>query len=175
MFEDRTHPIFSGVASARSYHSQGIRKKEPRPTPFEKANFLMKKVFIDTNIFLRYLTKDDPVQYPRCRTLFKKAQNGEMLLITSTLVIAELIWTLASHYRVSKEQIIEKVSIIIVSDAVQIPDKEIIAEALVIYARKNIDYIDAYNSILMRKIGLKEIYSYDQDFDKFETVQRLEP
>ena len=54
----------------------------------------MKKVFIDTNILLRYLTKDDPLQYPHCRNLFKKAQNGEMLLVTSTLVIADLIWTL---------------------------------------------------------------------------------
>jgi predicted nucleic acid-binding protein len=135
----------------------------------------MKKVFIDTNIFLRYLTKDDPVQYPRCRNLFKKAQHGEMLLVTSTLVIAELIWTLASHYQVSKEQIIEKISIIIGSVAVQIPDKEIIAEALVIYARKNVDYIDAYNAVLLRHLNLKAIYSYDKDFDKLETVQRLEP
>jgi len=135
----------------------------------------MKKVFIDTNIFLRYLTKDDPVQYPRCRTLFKKAQNGEMLLVTSTLVIAELIWTLTSHYQVSKEQIIEKISIIIGSAAVQIPDKEFIAEALVIYARKNLDYIDAYNAVLLRHLNLKAIYSYDQDFDKIEGIDRLEP
>jgi predicted nucleic-acid-binding protein len=135
----------------------------------------MKRVFIDTNILLRYLTKDDPVQYPRCRTLFKKAQNGEMLLVTSTLVIAELIWTLASHYQVSKEQIIEKTSIIIGSDAVQIPDKEIIAEALVIYARKNVDYIDAYNAVLLRHLHLKEIYSYDRDVDKIEGIDRLAP
>jgi len=135
----------------------------------------MKRVFIDTNILLRYLTKDDPVQYPRCRNLFKKAQNGEMLLVTSTLVIAELIWTLASHYQVSKEQIIEKTSIIIGSDAVQIHDKEIIAEALVIYARKNVDYIDAYNAVLLRHLNLKEIYSYDRDFDRIEGIDRLEP
>jgi uncharacterized protein len=136
---------------------------------------MMKKVFIDTNILLRYLTKDDPVQYPRCRNLFKKAQNGEMLLVTSTLVIAELIWTLASYYRVSKEQIIEKASIIIGSAAIQIPDKEIIAEALVIYARKHVDYIDAYNAVLLRHLNLKEIYSYDRDFDKIEGIDRLEP
>jgi uncharacterized protein len=135
----------------------------------------MKKVFIDTNILLRYLTKDDPVQYPHCRNLFKKAQNGEMLLVTSTLVIAELIWTLTSYYQVPKEQIIEKVSIIIGSAGVQIPEIEIIAEALVIYARKNIDYIDAYNAVLMRRLSLKAIYSYDQDFDKIEGIDRLEP
>ncbi len=135
----------------------------------------IRKFFIDTNIFLRYLTKDDPVQFPRCRNLFKKAQDGEVLLVTSTLVIAEMIWTLASYYRVSKEQIIEKVSIIIGSDAVQIPDKDLVAEALLLYGRKNVDYIDAYNSVLMRQLGLKEIYSYDKDFDKLETVRRLEP
>jgi predicted nucleic-acid-binding protein len=135
----------------------------------------IKQCFIDTNIFLRYLTKDDPVQFPRCRNLFKKAQNGEVHLVTSTLVIAELIWTLASYYRVPKEQIIEKVSIIIGSEAVQIPDRDLIAEALLLYGRKNVDYIDAYNSVLMRQLGLKEIYSYDKDFDKLETVQRLEP
>ena len=135
----------------------------------------IRKFFIDTNIFLRYLTKDDPVQFPRCRNLFKKAQDGEVLLVTSALVIAEMIWTLASYYQVSKEQIIEKVSIIIGSDAVQIPDKDLVAEALLLYGRKNVDYIDAYNSVLMRQLGLKEIYSYDKDFDKLETVQRLEP
>jgi uncharacterized protein len=135
----------------------------------------IKQCFIDTNIFLRYLTKDDPVQFPRCRNLFKKAQNGEVHLVTSTLVIAELIWTLASYYRVPKEQITEKVSIIIGSEAVQIPDRDLIAEALLLYGRKNVDYIDAYNSVLMRQLGLKEIYSYDKEFDKLETVQRLEP
>lgn len=138
-------------------------------------NAMVKKVFIDTNILLRYLTKDDPVQFPRCRHLFKKAQDGEVLLITSTLVIAELIWTLASYYRVPKEQIIEKTSIIIGSPAVQILEKDLIAEALVLYGRKNIDYIDAYNAVLMRPLGLKEIYSYDKDFDKIEGIHRLEP
>lgn len=44
-----------------------------------------------------------------------------------------------------------------------------------IYARKNIDYIDAYNAVLMRRLSLKAIYSYDKDFDKIEGIDRLEP
>jgi uncharacterized protein len=135
----------------------------------------IKKFFIDTNIFLRYLTKDDSVQFPRCRQLFKKAQDGEVLLVTSTLVIAEIIWTLASYYQVPKDQIIEKASIIVGSEVVQIPEKDLIAEALVLYARKNVDYIDAYNAVLLKHLNLKEIYSYDQDFDKIDGIDRLEP
>ena len=134
-----------------------------------------RKVFVDTNIFLRYLTKDDPVQFPRCRTLFKKAQEGEVLLVTSTLVIAEMIWTLTSFFQIPKDQIIEKVSIIIGSEAVQISDKDLLAEALVLYARKNIDFIDAYHAVLMKKLQVPEIYSYDRDFDRIAGLKRLEP
>jgi predicted nucleic acid-binding protein len=134
-----------------------------------------RKVFVDTNIFLRYLTKDDPVQFPRCRTLFKKAQEGEVLLVTSTLVIAEMIWTLTSFFHIPKDQIIEKISIIIGSEAVQISDKDLLAEALVLYARKNIDFIDAYHAVLVKKLHLPEIYSYDRDFDRIAGLKRLEP
>lgn len=134
-----------------------------------------KKVFIDTNILIRFLTGDDPVQFPRCLRLFKRAQDGEVLLITSTLVIAELIWTLDSYYKIPKEQFIKKTSVIIGSPAVHLPEKDLIAAALVLYGRKNIDYIDAYNSVLMRQLELKEIYSYDKDFDKLDGIHRLEP
>lgn len=86
-----------------------------------------------------------------------------------------MICTLASYFRVPKDQIIEKVSIIIGSDAVHIPDKDPIAEALLLYGRKNIDYSAANNTALMKSLGLPEIFSYDRDFDKVEGIKRLEP
>lgn len=135
----------------------------------------MRKKFIDTNIFLRYLTKDDPSKYDKCREIFKNATEGKIALVTSGMVIAELIWTLLSYYKVAKADIVEKVSIIISTDSLYIHDKDIIADALVLYSRKNIDYIDAYNAVFMRYHGVDEIYSYDRDFDAIEGVKRVEP
>lgn len=135
----------------------------------------MKKVFIDTNVFLRYLTKDDPSKYEKCREMFSKAMEGEITLFTSAMVIAELIWTLLSYYKVPKPDVVEKVSIIVSTGSLHILEKDLIADSLVLYARKNIDYIDAYNSVLMRRQGLSEIYSYDEDFDRIEGIQRKEP
>lgn len=135
----------------------------------------MEKKFIDTNIFLRYLTKDNPLMYDKCREVFKNAIEGKASLATSSLVIAELIWTLSSYYKVPKEDVIEKVSIIISTENLHIPDKDIIADAIVLYSRKNIDYIDAYNAVFMKYNGLDEIYSYDKDFDMFEDIKREEP
>ena len=135
----------------------------------------MATLFVDTNIFIRYLTKDDPSKYEKCRELFKKTIEGEIEIATSELVIAELIWTLLSYYKVPKADVIQKVSIIIGTENLFIPGKDIIADALVLYARKNIDYIDAYNAVFMKNQGLQEIYSYDEDFDTIETLQRTTP
>ena len=136
----------------------------------------MEKVFVDTNIFLRYLTKDDPAKYERCREVFKKAIKGEIFLFTSEMVIAELIWTLLSYYRVPKAEVIEKVSIIIGTRNLHIVNKAIIADSLVLYGQKNIDYIDAYNTVFMKSQGLEKIYSYDEDFDTLNgMIERKEP
>lgn len=135
----------------------------------------MKKIFIDTNIFLRYLTKDDPTKYERCRVVFKSALEDKIDIATSAIVIAELIWTLLSFYKVPKADVIEKIAIIISTENLYIPEKDVIADALVLYSRRNIDYIDAYNAVFMKYHGLREIYSYDEDFDEVEGVKRVEP
>jgi len=135
----------------------------------------MARRFIDTNVFLRYLTRDDPSKFERCRAMFRKAIGGEIQITTSGIVIAELIWTLSSYYKVPKADVIEKVSVIVGTESLFIPDKDVVADALVLYARKNIDYIDAYNAVFMKYEGLSEIYSYDEDFDTIEEIQRREP
>jgi predicted nucleic acid-binding protein len=135
----------------------------------------MAKKFIDTNIFLRYLTRDDPAKYEKCRELFKKTIVGKTSIATSGIVIAELIWTLSSYYKVPKADVVEKVSIIVSTENLYIPDKDIIMDALLFYSMKNIDYIDAYNAVFMKYNGLDEIYSYDEDFDVVENIKRTEP
>lgn len=135
----------------------------------------MEHKFVDTNVFLRYLTKDHPSKYERCREMFKRALEGEITLSTSEMVIAELIWTLLSYYKVPKAEVVEKVSVILGTENLFVPDKNVLADALVLYAGKNIDFIDAYNAVFMKYQGLREIYSYDEDFEMFDDIERKEP
>jgi predicted nucleic acid-binding protein len=135
----------------------------------------MENKFIDTNIFLRYLTKDDPSKYERCREMFKRALEGDIAISTSGMVIAELVWTLLSYYKVPKAEVVEKISVILGTPNLFIPDKNVLIDALILYARRNIDFIDAYNAVFMRYQGLHEIYSYDEDFEAVEGIERKEP
>ena len=96
-------------------------------------------------------------------------------MATSGMVIAELIWTLLLYYKVPKAEVIQKVSVILGTENLFIPEKDVLADALVLYAGKNIDFIDAYNAVFMKYHGLREIYSYDEDFDAIKDVHRQEP
>ncbi len=52
--------------------------------------------FVDTNIFLHYLTRDDPVKAEVCFRLLEQARKGEIALTTSESVIAEVVFVLSS-------------------------------------------------------------------------------
>jgi predicted nucleic acid-binding protein len=40
---------------------------------------------------------------------------------------------------------------------------------------KNIDYIDAYNALIMKENSIEELYSYSKHYDRIDWLTRLEP
>lgn len=135
----------------------------------------MRQVFVDTNVFLRFLTADEPKKFQACKKLFTQAVEGGISLITPKMVIAELIWTLLSYYKVSKTEVVEKIIAILNTPNLYIPNKDLISETFLVFERKDVDYIDAYNAVFMRYQKVEEIYSYDRDFDVIEGIKRIEP
>ncbi len=135
----------------------------------------MEEFFVDTNIFLRFLLKDDRKKAERCKKLFEKAKRGKIQIFTSDLVIAEVVWTLESFYKLGKKEVSEKVKRLLTLENLGIPGASLLIEALVIYEEKNVDFIDAYNYILMLNGGIEGIASYDKDFDKLYGIKRQEP
>ncbi len=104
----------------------------------------MESYFLDTNVFLRYLTNDDPAKADRIERLFRQAEKRKATLITSHLVIAELVWTLESYYHLSPPVIEETLLKIINTPFIEVPQEGLIIQALDLYVTQNIDFIDAY-------------------------------
>ena len=136
----------------------------------------MKSYFIDTNVFLRYLTNDDPVKAERIEKLFEQAEQENMVLTTSHLVIAELVWTLESYYKLKPSQIEELILKIINTPFIALPEEDLIIQALDLYVTRNIDFIDAYNAYFMRELDIEQIYTYDiKHFKRVPWINILEP
>jgi len=131
--------------------------------------------FIDTNLFLRYFTRDDEEKAQKVFNLFKRVERNEEKVITSPLVIFEIIFTLQSFYKVSRKEIKELLSPLLDLKGLKLQDKEVYREALDIYTKKKVSFADAFNAAFAIKKGIKEIYSYDKDFDKLEEIKRIVP
>ena len=131
--------------------------------------------FVDTNIFIRYITDDLPEEASACEKIFRKAFQNEEMLFTTELVIAEIIWVLGSYYELAKDEVQEKVEKILNTPNLVCPNKELLLTALALHADKNIDYIDVYNSLILREQSVAKVYSYDKHYDRIEWLERIEP
>lgn len=119
-------------------------------------------IFVDTNVFLRFLTGDDPAKAEAVRQLFQRAADGEIRLTTSLLVVAEIVWTLESFYGLDKAAVAEKVEAIVAAPYVACPQADRVLQALDFYVDKNVDFIDAYHAFLLREDGPRCIATYDE-------------
>jgi uncharacterized protein len=131
--------------------------------------------FLDTNILLRYLTKDDVSKAKRAFELLLRVEQGEEKVITSSLVIFETIFTLQRFYRLPRQEIKDLVLPIISLRGLYLPGKNVYYHAFDLYVTQNISFADAYNAAYMISEQLSDIYSWDTDFDKIEGIIRLEP
>ena len=131
--------------------------------------------FLDTNIFIRYLTDDDPEKADACEKIFRRAVAKEETYFTTDMVIAEIVWVLESFYKLPKNEVQDKVEKILNTPNLICPHKDLILSALILYSEKNIDYIDAYNALILKEKGIKELYSYDKHYDRIDWLGRLEP
>jgi predicted nucleic-acid-binding protein len=130
------------------------------------------KDFVDTDVFLRFLTNDDLVKAKRVETLFRQAIKGQIQLITNLLVIAEIVWALESFYHLGKTDIVSKVETFLNTPKLLCSEAEIIVMALALYVQQNMDVIDAFHAYDLQAQGLTKIVTYD--YKHFKRVPRLE-
>ena len=134
-------------------------------------------IFIDTNIFLRVLLNDHASFSKACRILLKKIEAGTVHAVTTDLVVAELVFILQKQTQIplTRRDIFRMLNPILSINDLSTPSKKHWEAIFEIYVQKNIDFIDAYNMVVMRSEGIEKAYSYDHDFDKAGVLKRIEP
>lgn len=140
------------------------------------TNPSVEPIFVDTNLFLRYLTDDVPEQARAVEELFRRAATGQVRLIANSLIIAEIIWTLESFYRLPRTDIREKVMAILNTPGLEISAGDLILQALTSYVDQHIDFIDAYTWAWMQQRELTRISTFDRrHFSRLKGITVLVP
>lgn len=129
----------------------------------------MKRYFIDSNIFLRTIVKENDTVFKDCRLFLQSIKDNKIKAVTCGLVLAEVLWVLSSYYHIKKSGLVEALNSILNLRGLKIIDKIDFVEAKKIYEKYNVKFIDAVIASLTL-----EVVSYDKDFDKIG-ITRKEP
>ena len=116
---------------------------------------------IDTNILLRAVTNDDPVQSPLARKLlleFSDQRQGVLNVVT----LVEFAWTLRSRYRYSRSEILEIIEQLLRSRAYLVVERSAISEALARSRDEGLDFADALLGELNLAAGCKTTMTFDR-------------
>ena len=135
----------------------------------------MKRYFIDSNIFLRFLSKENETTYTECANFLKSVKSNKVSAASSHFVLTEVIWTLQRSYKFSKKEVIPAAKSILNMRGIYWTNKVDPLASLDLYQDKGIKFIDSFLASIPQ-IQSKQwtIVSYDKDFDKLN-LPRLEP
>lgn len=126
----------------------------------------MKKYFVlDTNIFLRFLIKDNKPQFEKAKAIFTGIEKGEISGRVSILVVNEIIWVLENFYGLKRAIYIPQLLSLFALKNIKVIEvkKSLIVRILQKMMEVRYDFTDLYLSEMAPK---ENILSFDKDFAK---------
>lgn len=134
----------------------------------------MKRLWVDANIILRFLTGEPEAMAKQVMQLMARVEKGEVVLCISPLVLAEIIWVLKSFYKYSMGEISQAVLPLISANGIEVADRDMAVRAIELASDRNVDFIDAYLAVYAAQAG-ETVCTFDESDFKRLPVERVLP
>jgi len=116
---------------------------------------------VDTNVLVRYLVRDDQLQYEKARRLItRQATRGKPVLI-SLLVLLETEWVLRSRYDLAKADIYSAFSALLDAADLSFEDEPSIEGALYVWKESAADFADCLIEARNRRLDCRGTATFD--------------
>jgi predicted nucleic-acid-binding protein len=116
---------------------------------------------LDTNVLVRYLTKDDPAQTPIAVRVVRSL-SSENPGFVSLVAAAELVWVLRISYGYERAEISRVLENLLQSQELVFEQAEVLDDAVRSFAAGNADFAD----FLIERSGHSAGCAYTATFDK---------
>jgi len=133
--------------------------------------------FVDTDVIIRLLTKDDVNKQAAAAALFEQVEAGTLKVAAPVTVIADAVYVLSSPrlYNLSPSEVRKLLTPLVRLPGFRIRNRRTVLRALDLYATMNIDFGDALIVASMERTSSQLVYSYDTHFDRIKGITRQEP
>lgn len=129
---------------------------------------------VDSNIIIRFFVRDNEKMYEKVKRLFKSVDAQEEKIEVKAVVLFECVYVFQSYYKLPRDKIADIMSKFISFKGVFIRKKKMYLYAFELYKNTKFDLADCYLASELKFGNIREIYSFDKDFDKLG-VRRVEP
>lgn len=126
---------------------------------------------LDTNILVRYLAQDDPVQSPLATKIIEQQLDRDAPGFISLVTIVETVWVLGSVYRQSDTQIVKAIEGILAADTLTVQNEQEVFHAMIALKTGNGSFADALIGALSLWAGCPSILTFDRKAAKLSGFQ----
>ncbi len=128
---------------------------------------------LDTNVLVRYLTRDDPAQYAKAAAFIDATTDrGEQFLV-NTPVLCELVWVLGTAYAYSRDQIGRTLEQMFATAQFDIERLDDARRALGDFRATKADFSDALIGRINRSLGADYTATFDRNLKTVGTFRLL--
>ncbi|HEY2069469.1 MAG TPA: type II toxin-antitoxin system VapC family toxin [Rhizomicrobium sp.] len=118
---------------------------------------------LDSNILLRYIVQDHPLQSPRATRFIETELTPDNPGFVSTVALAETVWVLGRSYRFKNEAVASAVERILEIDVLVVEKKQEVFTAMEAMRLHNHGFADVLIGALGASAGCTHTVTFDHD------------
>ena len=117
---------------------------------------------LDTNILVRYLTQDDPIQSPKATKIIERRLTEENPGFVSIVAMVETVWVLDRAYRLGNHEIAAAVERMLQADVLVVENEQEVFTAMIALKEGQGSFADALIAALGARTGCSYTLTFDQ-------------
>jgi len=117
---------------------------------------------LDTNILVRYLTQDDPIQSPKATETIERRLTEKKPGFVSIVVMVETVWVLERTYRLGTNEIAAAVERMLQTDVLVVENEQEVFSAVIALKDGQGSFADAVIAALGTRAGCSYTLTFDQ-------------
>ena len=127
---------------------------------------------LDTNVLVRYVTQDDPVQSAKASELIESLTTASPGFV-SLVSIVELVWVLQSCYQSAKSEVVTVLETLLRTRELTVEHAEVIWQALRKFVASKADFADCLIERCAHAAGCEYTATFDLNAVKAAGMKRL--
>ncbi|TPW15532.1 MAG: hypothetical protein FD130_1187 [Halothiobacillaceae bacterium] len=117
---------------------------------------------IDTNLLVRYIAQDDPLQSSRATRFIENECSASVPGFIGLIVLAEVVWVSESCYQATREEVAEIVRRLLSIKQLVVQDTNIAWQALRLFESSKADFADCLIERTANAAGCEQIMTFDK-------------